>query len=270
MKGTILGLAAALLAAGCSGNASSNASNASNAANAAATSVVTATTSSVPAASPTPQFTDLSGYFGADKIDQLALLHVFDGIEGPAFEPNKPVLRREFVRWLFAANNVIQDEDAKKVRPAPPGEPAFFKDVPDSDKDFTPIQGMQDSGISVGFPDQTFRPDQPVTREQALALALGVNCSYDGNWSKTPNQAYEHLPAWKDKDSVSKSYAPIIATCAMQNVTGGIVGRVWGKTTVFQPQTPLTRGEAALMIWQSGARTAADALAATPSPPPSP
>jgi hypothetical protein len=206
--------------------------------------------------------------YGADKIQQLAQLHAFDGIDGEAFGANQPVMRREFVRWLYAANNAIQSDDAKKIRPAPPGETAYFKDLPASDKDFVAIQGLQDAGISVGFPDKTFQADIPITREQALAVALGVDCNYDGNWSKTPNQAYVYLPPWKDKDSISKTYAPIIATCAMQGPTPEIVGRVWGKTAVFRPQAKLTRSEAALMIYKTGSRDASDALGATPTPSP--
>jgi S-layer homology domain len=276
-------LAAALLAAGCSGNTATNTTSAaveasaaptvattdvpmpSPSASAADTTAAAATASSSPAPASTPQYTDLAGSYGADKIAQLAQLHIFD-ISGPSFGANQPVLRREFVRWLYAANNAIQSDDAKKIRPAPAGEAAYFKDVPATDQNFTQIQGMQDAGISVGFPDKTFKADIPITREQALAVVLGVDCNYNGNWSTTPNQAYNYLPPWKDKATISKTYAPIIASCA--DTSTEVVGRVWGKTAVFRPQAKLTRDEAALMMWQTGTRTAADALASSPTPSP--
>ena len=179
----------------------------------------------------------------------------------PSFQPNAPVMRREFIRWLFAANNAIQSDDTKKIHPAPAGTTPYFTDIPSTDKDFAAIQGMQDAGISVGFPDKTFQPDIPITREQAVALSLGVDCSYDGNWSKDPQEAYIFLPAWKDKATVSKTYAPILASCG--DATTDTVGRVWGKVTVFRPQMHVTRAEAALMDWQTGTRTATDAIAAT-------
>jgi len=277
MQRTTLCLAALVFAAGCSGNASNSATNVAVEAStapvdtAAASSAPAATTaaatpgapaSAAPGAAATPQFADLAGVFGADKIQQLAQLHVFDP-SGTAFSPNQPVLRREFVRWLYTANNAIQSDDAKKIHPAPNGETPYFKDLPVSDKDFAAIQGMQDAGISVGFPDKTFQPDVPVTREQALAIVLGVDCNYSGNWSTTPNEAYGYLPPWKDRASISKSYAPIIASCSDQSQS--VTGRVWGKSAVFRPQANVTRAEGALMIWQTGTRTAADALAASPA-----
>lgn len=281
MKPTTIALAAALFAAGCSGNAASSVatnsvSNAAAETSAAPTSAATAAPTDVPsaataaaapaataataAAPAAPQFTDLTGVYGADKIAQIAQLHVFD-FSGPSFQPNAPVMRREFIRWLFAANNAMQSDDTKKIHPAPSGTTAYFKDIPSTDKDFAIVQGMQDAGISVGFPDKTFQPDIPITREQAVALSLGVDCSYDGNWSKDPTEAYIFLPAWKDKGSVSKTYAPILASCG--DATTDTVGRVWGKVTVFRPQMKVTRAEAALMDWQTGTRTATDAIAAT-------
>jgi S-layer homology domain len=281
MKPTTIALAAAFFAAGCSGNAASNvaANSVSNTgveataapttaattvpSGAPATEVPSGTPATAPAASAAaPQFTDLTGVYGADKIAQVAQLQAFD-FSGPSFQPNQPVMRREFVRWLYTANNAIQNDDAKKIRPAPPGTAAYFTDLPSTDKDFAIIAGLQDGGISVGFPDKTFQPDIPITREQALAVALGVDCSYDGNWSKDPQEAYIYLPPWKDKTTVSKTYAPIIASCG--DTTTDTVGRVWGKIAVFRPQLKLTRAEAALMIWQTGSRTAADAIAATPA-----
>jgi hypothetical protein len=270
-----------LFAAGCSGNAANTASNVAVEASTApvdTSSAAPAASSSAAASSAAPssavgssaapaQFTDLSGVYGADKIEQLAQLQTFD-IAGTTFQPNQPVLRREFVRWLYAANNAMQSDDAKKIHPAPPGEAPYFKDLPASDKDFAVIDGMQDAGISVGFPDKTFQPDVPITREQALAIALGVDCSYSGVWSTSPNEAYNYLPPWKDRATISKTYAPIIAACS--DASQNIAGRVWGKSAVLRPQAKLTRAEAALVMWQTGARTAADALAASAAPSASP
>ena len=169
--------------------------------------------------------------------------------------------------WLYNANNAIEKDPSKAIHPAPAGETPYFKDVPPSDKDFAQIQGMQDAGISVGFPDKTFAADRPITREQALAIAAGANCQYSGVWSTAPNQAYAYLPTWKDKASVGKTYAPILAACG--DAVNDIVGRTFGKVTLIRPGATVTRSEAALMIWKVGGSTAAGA-ASTPTPAASP
>jgi hypothetical protein len=214
------------------------------------------------AAASAKAYTDLGGVFGAGQIQQLAQLGAFDTIPAPAFKPNKPVLRREFVRWLYTANNALQTADAaKQVHPAAAAEAAYFTDLRSTDADFGPIQGMQDAGISVGFPDKSFKPDVPITREQALAVAAALNCSYSGVWSKAPNEAYAYLPPWKDKASVSKTYAPILAACG--SAVDEIVGRAYGKIALIRPTAPVLRSEAALMLWKINNVTASQALAAT-------
>lgn len=233
-------------------------------------------------ASPVPtvavSYTDLAGSFGADKITDLAKLGVFDSTSG-AFKPNDVITRRVFVRWLFKANNALwASDDSKQIRPATSGDQSAFKDIATSDPDFQYIQGLQTSGISVGFPDKSFRPESPLTREQALAIKSqldkgGVNPDDE----KDPRQALYELPNWKDKNLIGIEYVPAINT-EMFNDNQKIdnVGRVFGAISALKPKQAMTRSQAALMLWKigdhsmhsGGARTAADALnpAATATP----
>src|SRR5271165_6795439 len=103
-----------------------------------------------PSTAPTragPFFSDLTGIYGADKIEQLAQLQVYGPINSYSFDPTKPIMRREFVVWIFNANNAIQDDETKKIHNAAPGGAGYFSDVPPTDRDFSVIQGMQDAGI---------------------------------------------------------------------------------------------------------------------------
>jgi len=160
-------------------------------------------------------YTDLNGVFGQKEITQLAALGVFGDATG-AFNAAKPLSRREFVRWLFKANNSIWATDTNKLVHPAQGEDSSFKDVKSTDPDSQYIQGLQDSGVSVGFPDKTFKPDQPITREQALAIkdALdrgGVDADYTIS-KKDPTFGYYSLPDWKDKQTISPEYVGAIAT----------------------------------------------------------
>ena len=77
-----------------------------------------------------------------------------------AFEPGKPILRRDFIRWLVKANKALwSDTPGKQVHTADSTEQSTFPDVASSDPDFPYVQGMQDAGYSVGFPDKMFRPN---------------------------------------------------------------------------------------------------------------
>lgn len=224
---------------------------------------VTVVASSSPSASPTiavTEFTDISDVFGKDQIEQLNSLGVFGSNAGSLFHPNEPILRRTYARWMFAANNAIVSDAGKMIHPASSADTATFSDLPKNDPDFGVIQGLQNSGISVGFPDKTFRPDLPITREQALSITALLTCDYKASFTGDNEPVgVNYLPDWKDKKEVSKAFVPVLAGCPSD--IEPIIGRTWGKIVTFHPKQMLTRSQAALMLSRIGQRTAAQALA---------
>lgn len=210
-----------------------------------------------PAPSATPAFDDLAGVAAAPYIDQLTQLQVY-WPPGGLFEPNKPVLRREFVRWLVHADDAIWAQDPWKIiRPSAPDAVPYFSDVPAQDPDFTAIEGMHESGVVLSS-NRAFDPNAPITREQALGIKAYVDCGApDPMLADDTGQAYFELP-WRDKRKISAQYVAAIASCLLQD--DGTVGanrldtvaRTFGSIVTLEPQRSLTRAEAAAMIWKIG------------------
>jgi S-layer homology domain len=219
-------------------------------------------------------YTDTSGVNGEKEITTLAQLGVVDPPSG-TFDPGGPIKRREFVRWLVKANNALwSDTPTKLLKLADSTEKSSFPDITTSDPDFPYIQGMQDAGYSEGFPDKTFRPDQILTREQMFAIknvfdrgSVDPGLVKDLTFARTTV-----MPPWKDKPSISKTYVAAIATGAGGG--GDSFGRVYGASSLFRPQEPVTRAQAAVMVSVIGdhvfaggtQRTAAQKAAVSPSP----
>jgi hypothetical protein len=225
-----------------------------------------------------PRYTDISGVNGAAQIAAFGTLGVLDPKSG-AFDPGSPVKRREFIRWLVKANNVLwADTPAKRINLADATEKSAFHDIATSDPDFPYIQGMQDAGYSVGFPDGTFRPDGVLTREQMFAIKNTFDRgSVDAGLVKSIDFARNTaMPPWKDKASISKTYVAAIATGA--NGGGDNFALVYGSSSLFHPQFPVTRAQAAVAIasigdhvfYGSGRRTVETALAAAAAASPTP
>lgn len=171
-----------------------------------------------------------------------------------SFAPDKPVSRREYARWLFAANNrLYSDRAAQQIRSGQASQPAF-RDVPPSDPDFAAIQGLAEAGIipSSLSGDPTvvaFRPDAQLTREAMLL------------W-KVPMDTRQPLPT-ANLDSIKQTWGFQDATriepsaqravlADFQNGDLSNIRRVFGYTTLFQPQKPVTRAEAAATLWYFG------------------
>ena len=222
-------------------------------------------------------YTDVAGALAAPQIHDLAVLGVFDSTSG-AFHPLATITRGEFVEWLVKANNAIYGADpAKQIRLAE-GTTATFPDVPAGSPYFKYVQGMNDAGYAVGFGDKLFHPDDTLTREQLLALKIGVDAGQVPNRSDSDmNSEWNYVPNWTDKATIEKRYRPAFIEGYYSYDKFGNTGRIWGTLKTLGALKPVTREDAALAVSsfyphdQNGSpTTAAQAVAklaaATPTP----
>lgn len=179
-------------------------------------------------------------------------------------EPNKIITRREYARWLVAANNALYSNNpAKQIRLASESNQPAFRDILPKDPDFPAIQGLAEAGLipSPLSGDATailFRPDAPLTREQLLL------------W-KVPLDTRQALPAanleavkqsWGFQDTEKIDPKALRAVLAdFQNAEQANIRRVFGYTTLFQPKKPVTRAEAGAALWYFG--TQGEGMSAT-------
>ena len=197
-----------------------------------------------PAPTPAVSFTDISGITAAQAIKDEGALGIFDTSTGE-FKPRDPITRAEFVRWLVKANNVYyKDQATQQIRLAESND-ATFVDVPPSHPDFKYIQGLADAGYVVGVDKTHFAPDQPITREQMIFI------KNDRDRGGKVGAGDPNSLSYTDKMKVNPIYAAGVANAASVFSTQDIA-RVWGSIRTFNPQKPVTRGEAALCLSQFG------------------
>lgn len=255
-RSCILLLTIAVVLTGCTGKQQTSGGQPSTSPTAAA--AATATTAAA-------AFTDISGYDGAQAIDDLAALGVLDATSG-AFKPNDPITRAEFVRWLVKAQNAIIPDSQYHIHLAQPGTKATFVDVSSAYPDFGYIQGLANSGYVIGVDLTHFAPDKPITREQMIFIKACVDERSD---IKTTSGAIDDVRAkYSDYPKIVPKYVGAIYE-DMSAETTRTFSRVYGSTKQFEPQQPVTRGEAAVALsvmrgeWN---RSAAEALGRTAPP----
>jgi S-layer homology domain len=170
-------------------------------------------------------------------------------------DANKIVTRREYARWLVAANNQIYaSRQAKQIRLAVESSEPAFSDISKTDPDFAAIQGLAEAGlipssISGEAKDVKFRADAPLTRETMIL------------W-KVPLDTRQVLPTanidgvkekWGFQDaSKIDSQASRAILADFNNGDLANIRRVFGFTTLFQPKKSVTRAEAAASLWYFG------------------
>lgn len=224
-------------------------------------------TPAVAAPEPSGSFADLNKA-PADLrpyAEDLAALGVLTAAPAPAksqeaiaaklFEPNKPVTRREYARWLLAANNRIHaTQPARQIRPGLETAQLAFQDVPAKDPDFAAIQGLAEAGIipsslSGESTEVQFRPDAPVTREVLLQWKVPLDAR-----RSLPTAAVDAVQqTWGFQDAAKIDPDALRAVLAdFQNGDRGTIRRAFGYTTLFQPKKSVSRAEAAAALWYFG------------------
>ncbi|MDZ8082774.1 MAG: S-layer homology domain-containing protein [Nostoc sp. DcaGUA01] len=170
-----------------------------------------------------------NNFWGRRFIDVLSSRGILKGFPDYSFRPNQPVNRAEFAAILEKAF----DQELSKSAIA-------FQDVPPKFWANPAINQAITSGFLKGYPKNTFKPQENISRVQVLvALASGLNLKT----STSPNQI---LSIYKD----AKDIPPYARSKIAAATTNGLVVN-YPSPQILAPNKVATRGELAAMIHQA-------------------
>lgn len=170
-------------------------------------------------------------------------------------DPNQPISRATFARWLVEANNrLYRDRPSRQIRLANAASKPAFQDVSTNHPDFAVIQGLAEAGyipstLSGDSSQKTFRPSAPLTRETLLLWKVPID-----RQQVLPTVSSEKVKQlWGFRDA-SQIAAPALSALAADHQNGdlGNIRRILGATLLFQPQKPVTKAEAIASLWFIG------------------
>ncbi len=168
-------------------------------------------------------------FWGRRFINVLSSRRIIKGFPDYSFRPNQPVTRAEFAAILQQA---FENKTAKSS--------LKFKDVNETFWGTPAINQAISTGFLKGYPNQTFQPEQKISRVQVLvALVSGLNL-------KTPASPEKVLQIYKDAQDIPQ-YAT--AKIASATVNGLVVN--YPDSEVFAPNKEATRAEVAAMVYQA-------------------
>lgn len=108
-------------------------------------------------------FRDISGHWAKDAIVAMSQKQIVSGTDSYVFEPNRSITRAEAVVMAVNAYKPVSFNMPVKVQ---------FKDMNTKHWAYSAVYKAVQQGWIKGFPDDTFRPDQPVTRAE-MAVIIG-------------------------------------------------------------------------------------------------
>lgn len=160
-------------------------------------------------------FSDVStGYTFYDEVEYLSSEQIITGFTDGTFKPDNVVTRAQVAIMIGRALGLNGDPKNTK-----------FTDVTANVTGSGYIASAVDRGIITGFPNNTYRPNEPVTRAQ---MAIFLNRAF----TLTEGQAN----SFKDVSSDMAAYQSIINVA----VTGIASGYPDG---TYRPDQPVTRGQ---------------------------
>lgn len=186
-----------------------------------------------------PKFKDIGGYWAEADIKKLYSLDVFDET-AEFFQPELYMSRAEFTKAVMRACDIrpvaadtrkTASASNKKVQ-----ETSYFSDIPTTDADYQYIKDAVSKGIITGVTKDLFKPDDPLTRAQAIVIlirALGFE-------NKAPTPGY--YTAFDDDRTIPQwAQDSVYVAREISLVTGDDYNR-------FNPNKVLTRAEASALL----------------------
>jgi hypothetical protein len=173
------------------------------------------------------RFRDMVGHWAAAYVEALAERGLVRGVEDGSFQPNRAVTRAEFAALVVSSFSAIPE-----ARPA-----VQFVDVGAGFWAQGAIAKAQRQGFISGFPDQTFRPNESITRIQGIvAIANGLGL---------PAGPSSSLVVYRDRAQI-----PTYAVSATAAATQHRFILNFPDPNQLRPLAPLTRAEVATLVYQ--------------------
>jgi S-layer homology domain len=116
----------------------------------------------------TSRFSDTQGYWAQPFIQSLVEQNIVAGYPDGTFRPNQPMARDEFAAIVRSAFNQPIEREISSG--------GVYKDVPENYWAVPAIKEAYEMGFVQGYPDGSFRPQQPITKASAVStLAHNLN-----------------------------------------------------------------------------------------------
>ena len=162
---------------------------------------------------------DILGHWAENQIEEAMEWGWID--TSNSFRPDDSITRAEFVKIV---NRVFNFTEATDIN---------FNDVNRNDWFYNEISIAVNSGYIDGYEDNTFKPNDKISRQEVAKIITTIKNNYDENIDKIYN--------YKDYQKVSN--------WAISFVEGAIEARYMGVSEVeFRPQDNITRAESVVTL----------------------
>ncbi len=173
------------------------------------------------------EFIDVEGHWAKDAINDMGSRMVINGVNKEEFNPNADITRSEFAAIIVRGLGLKPEKGQSS-----------FDDVGSEDWYSAFVQTAYSDGLIQGFEDGKFRPNDHITREQAMVIiAKAMNIT--GLQADTSSSS---LNNFKDRSSVSEWAEQSVVQCMGAELVSGRT------STEIAPKANVSRAEVAKLV----------------------
>lgn len=174
--------------------------------------------------------TDIAGNWAQSDIQKLVDKGYISGYPDGTFKPDNTVTRAEFLKIL---TGVLQIPPAN-------GGTTTLSDVAPTDWFFGYVVAAVDKGLVGGYPDGTFLPNNPITRQEVAKILVKAKGIDETSYVKT-DELNNMMTTVADWGTISEWAQPFVAAAMKAGVMKG------DPSGNFRPLANLTRAETAVV-----------------------
>lgn len=198
-------------------------------------------------------FPDAAQHWAGGAISAVQVSDIVDGYPDGTFKPDRSLTRAEFLKMLV---------ETLKLPYATEGDQAVlpFKDVGNHWCLPYLIRALSSKIITPQDYDDTFKPDEPISREEAAYLLLKGSDVYLANHPELTLPGQGETLKFKDANQIQERYASSVQECVRRGFINGY------PDGTFKPEGTLTRGEACTILARMQGIQGKDILLLGPKP----
>ena len=177
----------------------------------------------------TKTYPDIQGHWAKEDVEIMAGFQIVRGMSETVFAPDMSVTRAQFAALLIRSLGI------EEIKP----DTSHFRDVSSGSWHYGVIEAAYAAGLINGYEDGTFRPDEPIKREEIAALV--ARTLRGAEHEVAVEDAALILSYFEDADQIGYWAKKEAA----QAVASGIIR---GRDGLFAPREETTRAEAVVML----------------------
>ncbi|TXK83999.1 InlB B-repeat-containing protein [Paenibacillus sp. N3.4] len=170
-------------------------------------------------------FADVELHWAKNAVNDMASRLVLNGVDEKSYRPDAPITRAELAAVIVRALG-LSDR----------GQTAMFNDVKADDWYSGALVKAYEYGIIQGYEDGTFRPLNPITREETMVMM--ARAMKNVGLKKASGDTAQALSAFEDRQSVSVWAEQAAASLVTQQlVRGDEAGRLMPLSFISRAET---------------------------------